>query len=177
MPQKQIRVPVSLGNHTGRFGSWSPERNKLGLCKTLNPLVHHSERGKEKAYNRLQGNKSVFSASTLQARKLARNFSFSAERNVGSKNRFEACIFSPGPSTTIKRLCLHSVGRQSIPVPGRMFWPKYPTHAWQSIMKVFLKKMEKTRNSLLGVPGRHFTGGTLPLFGRKTLNQNALRPT
>ena len=50
------------------------------------------------------------------------------------------------------------------------------SHAWQSIMKVFLKKMEKARNPVLGIFRRHFTGGKFPLFSGKAVNQNAQRP-
>ena len=43
---------------------------------------------------------------------------------------------------------------------------------WQSVMKVFLKKVEKTRHFDLGVPGRHpfgFVGSRASFCGEKTL--------
>ena len=40
---------------------------------------------------------------------------------------------------------------------------------WQSVMKVFLKKMEKTGHFDLGVPGRHPFGWKHPTCGAKHL--------
>jgi hypothetical protein len=91
--QKSGRNEPSMGNNSGIFGRWCHKRNSFATSKTSNPLVCDKKGRKAPTNYKLQGAQQLPGAKTFQVGKLARNFSLFKERNVGSQNRFEACLF------------------------------------------------------------------------------------
>ena len=121
------RDQIRVGNNSRIPRCWGSPRNKFAGCKAFNPLVCNPKRGKAPVNYQLQGNKSLLGAKTFQVRELARNFSLPQERNVGSKNRLKACLFSFGDIKGAKTLHMHSNRKQGFSVSSSMFWNEHVT--------------------------------------------------
>ena len=175
MCQKPKRNPNGLGNSAGIPGGAGNKRNPAIRSKTSHPLVCDPKRRKIEVDNRLQGNKSISSAQTVQIGKLERNFSILAKRHVGSKYRSQACLFSLGHCRGAEALPMHSIGKESVSVPSSMLWHEHPARSLAKCDESFPQKMEKGRPPMLDLSGRYFGHRQLPPSSSKTFGHNVAR--
>ena len=79
--------PKSLGNHTRISRGGCNQGNPTSRGETPHTVVYHRKGGQIRAYNPLQGNKTMPATKTLQTRKLGRNIPLSSKRDVGGKKK------------------------------------------------------------------------------------------
>ena len=170
--QKQRGNRFSFGNTRGIFSSGGGERNTPLGSKAFNSLVCNQKGRKVAIDHRLQGDKSIPPNKSIQIGKLAGNFSSFKERNVGSKNRPKTCLFSHGNSRGSEAIHLHQHRKQNFSISGGMFWHEPPATNVAKYHENFSQKMEKSRNPMLDLPRRHFTGSTFPKCSSKTVVKN-----
>ena len=160
-------------NFTGIRQGGGSKRNTPQSSTTFNTMVCDQKRGQVETNYRLQGNKQLPATKTVQIRELAGNFSFFEKRNVGCKNRPQACLFPSWNSRPIERVHLYPSRGKGVPISRGMFWHEHPPPAMAKFNEGISQKMEKSGVSVLGVPRRYFTGWKFPSNDSKTVGQNA----
>ena len=132
--------------------------------------------GKVKINSRLQNIEQIHGSKAFQTGSLEKYFSSFAKRHVVWENRFKTCLLSPGVITNPEGICKSPSGRRYIPVSGSSLWLKPPPPKVDEGNAHFLQNMEKKRNNLFHLFGRHFGGEQHPPRGGKGFEGNAPNP-
>ncbi len=173
VPEGHGRNENGSGNNSRIHFCWSSQGDRSTRGKASGTLVCNSQRGKITPNYGLSRVKSVHGTKAVQAGKLVRNFSCPTKRNVGSKNRFKARLFSSGIVRTIKTLRLHPSAGQSLPVSSSLLWHEHTSTKLAKCNESVSQKMEKQGNTHVGLPRRHPSGWKFATGSTKTPQFNA----
>ena len=124
---------------------------------------------------RLQGVKPMVYPPTIQIGKHEPDFPKSVQRTLGSKNRFEGCIFPHSHTWGFKAFPKTSSGGPSLGIPRRVVWPKHHAPNFYESYEGVPKEVETKRPFGLCLLGRHPTNCTNSFHFRSPLKGGSPR--
>ena len=170
-PWSKPPIMSTLNNSRGGLGESS--RDPFGLFKirgnqncarsfvhkTSYPLVFdfkENKRGRKmETHLRLPGVKPMVYPPTIQIGKHEPDFPKSVQRTLGSKNRFEGCLFPHCHTWGSKAFPKTSSGGPSLGIPRRVVWPKHHAPNFYESYEGVPKEVETKRPFGLCLLGRH----------------------